>query len=126
MKTEHWAYIGIGLICLYCFATCDSCSDDETSYSDDSIEYNEYSDQESSAPSWIQGTWYCVTPYGNMQIEIWGNTIREIPGDGSSYFSEYSIQGDYIMPNSGSHMHYEMDRGKKRILAGQGYYFTKQ
>ena len=78
------------------------------------------------APSWIQGTWTCVTPYGNMQVEIVGDHIREIPGDGTSYYGTYHIQGDDIMTESGSGMYYHMDKSSKRLEAGQGYYFEKQ
>ena len=92
----------------------------------DYFQYGDSNNSEDSAPSWIQGTWYCVTPYGNMQVEIQGNTIREIPGDGSSYYGTYHIQDDKIMPNTGSQMYYQMDFSRKRLSAGQGYYFTKQ
>lgn len=78
------------------------------------------------APSWIQGTWTCITPYGNMQVEIVGDHIREIPGDGTSYYGTYHIQGDDIMTESGSGMYYHMDKSSKRLEAGQGYYFEKQ
>lgn len=78
------------------------------------------------APSWIQGTWTCITPYGNMQVEIVGDHIREIPGDGTSYYGTYHIQGDDIMPESGSGTFYRMDKSSKRLEAGQGYYFEKQ
>ena len=78
------------------------------------------------APSWIQGTWTCITPYGNMQVEIVGDHIREIPGDGTSYYGTYHIDGDYVIPESGSHTHYKMDKSSKRLEAGQGYYFEKQ
>lgn len=127
MKTEHWAYIGIGLTCLFFLATCDGCDDNEY-YEDNSTEYQQSSSESdsNSAPSWIQGTWYCVTPYGNMQVEIVGDHIREIPGDGSSYYGTYHIQGDKIMTETGSHMYYQMDYSNKRLSAGQGYYFQKQ
>lgn len=94
----------------------------------DSYRYEESSSSDDSdrAPSWIQGTWYCVTPYGNMQIEIVGDHIREILGDGSSYYGTYHIQGDAIMTETGSQMYYQMDFDKKRLSAGQGYYFRKQ
>lgn len=126
MKTEHWAYVGIGLTCLYFLATCDGCDDEY--YEDDSTEYRQSTSESDSnkAPSWIQGTWYCATPYGNMQVEIVGDHIREIPGDGSSYYGTYHIQGDDIMPESGSGMYYHMDKSSKRLSAGQGYYFQKR
>ena len=126
MKTEYWAYIGIGLTCLFFLATCDGCDDEY--YEDDSTEYRQSTSESDSdkAPSWIQGSWYCVTPYGNMQVEIAGDHIREIPGDGSSYYGTYHIQGDDIMPESGSGMYYHMDKSSKRLSAGQGYYFQKQ
>ena len=94
----------------------------------DSYMYDQSSDSDDSdrTPSWIQGTWYCVTPYGNMQIEIVGDHIREILGDGSSYYGTYHIQGDAIMTETGSQMYYQMDFDKKRLSAGQGYYFRKQ
>lgn len=125
MKSEYWAYLGIGITCLFLLATCDGCEDVDES------EVYEYEQQPKSGlyqenPSWIQGTWYCVTPYGNMQVEIVGDHIREIPGDGSSYYGTYHIQGDAIMPETGSHMYYQMDFDKKRLSAGQGYYFRKQ
>ena len=104
-------------------------SDYEVSGDDsDSYRYEQSSSREDSnkTPSWIQGTWYCVTPYGNMQVEIVGDHIREIPGDGSSYYGTYHIQGDAIMPETGSQMYYQMDFDKKRLSAGQGYYFRKQ
>lgn len=97
--------------------------DDSDSYK---YERSSSSDSSDKTPSWIQGTWYCVTPYGNMQVEIVGDHIREIPGDGSSYYGTYHIQGDAIMPETGSQMYYQMDFDKKRLSAGQGYYFRKQ
>lgn len=93
------------------------------SYDDDS-EYEDDYDDSDSAPSWIQGTWYCSTPYGDMQIEIKGNHIRESLGDGTSYSGTYHIQDDKIMPETGSHMYYKMEG--HRLSAGQGYYFEKQ
>ena len=106
---------------------CNGCGDgsNDSSY-DDSVEQSSSSDNSNRAPSWIQGTWYCVTPYGNMQVEIVGDHIREIPGDGSSYYGTYHIQGDAIMPETGSQMYYQMDFDNKRLSAGQGYYFRKQ
>ena len=124
MKTDYWAYIGISVLFFFLFATCDGCDDtDEEEY----IE-TEQTDggSDNSVPSWIQGTWTCVTPYGNMQVEIVGDHIREIPGDGSSYYGTYHVDGDYIIPNSGSGMHYEIDKSSRRLSAGQGYYFQKQ
>ena len=120
MKTEHWAYIGIGLTCLFFLATCDGCDDDSDEGELYEYEQPSISSESESAPSWIQGTWYCVTPYGNMQVEIVGDHIREIPGDGSSYYGTYHIDGDYIIPETGSQMHYQMDSSKKRLAAGQG------
>ena len=38
MKTEHWAYIGIGLTCLFFLATCDGCGD---SNKEDIYEYEQ-------------------------------------------------------------------------------------
>ena len=96
------------------------------SYRHEQYEQSTSSDDSNRAPSWIQGTWYCVTPYGNMQVEIVGDHIREIPGDGSSYYGTYHIQGDAIMPETGSQMYYQMDFDKKRLSAGHGYYFRKQ
>lgn len=126
MKLEHWAYIGVGVTILFFLGTCDGCNDEYEG--NDNYEYIESSDdsKSNSAPSWIQGTWYCVTPYGNMQVEIVGDHIREIPGDGTSYYGTYHIQGNAIMPETGSQMYYQMDFEKKRLSAGQGYYFRKQ
>ena len=125
MKTDYWAYLGIAVLCLLFLATCDSCDDtDEEEYIE--TEQTSNSDFDNSVPSWIQGTWTCVTPYGNMQVEIVGDHIREIPGDGSSYYGTYHIDGDYLIPNSGSGMHYEMEKSSRRLSAGQGYYFQKQ
>lgn len=127
MKAEHWAYIGIGITCLFLLATCDGCEEtsDEGTYE---YEQNDSrsEDNTSSAPSWIQGTWCCVTPYGNLQVEIIGDHIREIPGDGTSYYGTFHVDGEYIIPETGSHMHYQMDTSNRRLAAGQGYYFTKQ
>ena len=125
MKTDYWAYIGIAVMCLLFLATCDGCEDtDEEEYYE--TEQTSDIDSDNSVPSWIQGTWTCVTPYGNMQVEIVGDHIREIPGDGSSYYGTYHINGDLIVPESGSGMHYEMDNSSRRLSAGQGYYFQKQ
>ena len=126
MKTKHWAYIGICVTIIFFLATCDGCGDDYDS--DDEYEYRESSDNSNSnkAPSWIQGIWTCITPYGNMQVEIVGDHIREFPGDGTSYYGTYHIQGDDIMTESGSGMYYRMDKSSKRLEAGQGYYFEKQ
>ncbi len=122
MKAKYWLFIGISLVVFYIIGK--NSGSDEESFDDDSeyVEGNE--DSGGSAPSWIQGTWYCVTPYGNMQIEIVGDHIRELPGDGSSYYGTYDIQGDMIMPRTGSHMYYKMEGHK--LSAGQGYYFQKQ
>lgn len=122
------SWIGtIMLVILYIWGPLNSdyevSGDDSDSYR---YEQSSSSDLSDKTPSWIQGTWYCVTPYGNMQVEIVGDHIREIPGDGSSYYGTYHIQGDAIMPETGSQMHYQMDFDNKRLSAGQGYYFRKQ
>ena len=122
------SWIGtIMLVILYIWGPLNSdyevSGDDSDSYR---YEQSSSSDLSDKVPSWIQGTWYCVTPYGNMQVEIVGDHIREIPGDGSSYYGTYHIQGDAIMPETGSQMYYQMDFDKKRLSAGQGYYFRKQ
>ncbi len=122
------SWIGtIMLVILYIWGPLNSdyevSGDDSDSYR---YEQSSSSDLSDKVPSWIQGTWYCVTPYGNMQVEIVGDHIREIPGDGSSYYGTYHIQGDAIMPETGSQMYYQMDFDNKRLSAGQGYYFRKQ
>jgi len=118
--------IGIYLLVKMC-GGCNGCnSGSSTDYSSDSYRQSSSDRDSERAPSWIQGTWYCVTPYGNMQIEIVGDHIREILGDGSSYYGTYHIQGDAIMTETGSQMYYQMDFDKKRLSAGQGYYFRKQ
>lgn len=120
-----WALvIGIALVVYMCGGYDEDVTSSESSYESQEQSYDR-NDSE-SAPSWIQGTWYCVTPYGNMQVEITGDHIREIPGDGSSYYGTYHIDGDYIVPETNSHMHYQMDKSSQRLAAGQGYYFEKQ
>ena len=124
-KTIYWVCIGIALVVFYIIGK--NSETDSPAYGFNS-EYIEEADDDSesfsSAPSWIQGTWYCVTPYGNMQVEIIGDHIRELSGDGESYYGTYDIQDDMIMPRTGSHMHYKMEG--HRLAAGQGYYFQKQ
>lgn len=46
MKAEHWAYIGIGITCLFFLATCDGC--DETG-DEESYEYEEYEQPSNSS-----------------------------------------------------------------------------
>lgn len=120
-----WAFVVILLLIVMDYGGCNGCdsSDDGSS---ESYEQSSRDNESGKAPSWIQGTWTCITPYGNMQVEIVGDHIREFPGDGTSYYGAYHIQGDDIMTESGSHMYYRMDRSTKRLEAGQGYYFEKQ
>lgn len=122
MKAKHWLIIGIALVFFYIIGK--NSESDKNEFDDDSEYVEDGYDNSSSAPSWIQGTWYCVTPYGNMQVEIIGDHIRELPGDGESYYGTYDIQDDMIMPRTGSHIHYKMEG--HRLSAGQGYYFQKQ
>ena len=124
MKAIYWVYIGIALVLFYIIGTCDESDRQEYGSNSDYVEMNDNSDSYSSAPSWIQGTWYCVTPYGNMQVEITGDHILELPGDGSSYYGTYHISNNMIIPETGSHMYYKMEG--HRLSAGQGYYFQKQ
>lgn len=120
--------LGIIIALFFMIKMCGGCNgcDSSDDSSSDSYEQSSSSSESEKAPSWIQGTWTCITPYGNMQVEIVGDHIREIPGDGSSYYGTYHIQGDDIMTESGSGMHYRMDKSSKRLEAGQGYYFEKQ
>ena len=128
-KKKNWAewkiYGGIALWFVGCL--CTFMGDDTSSDSMSSFDYERSAETErsNSAPSWIQGKWVCKSPYGDMQIEIDGDYIREIPGDGTSYYSKYSIQDNKIMPHSGSGMYYPMDLASKRIGAGQGYYYER-
>ena len=120
-----WAIVIILFIIVKGCGGCDGC-DSSDDVSSESYEQTSSGDESDKAPSWIQGTWTCITPYGNMQVEIVGDHIREIPGDGTSYYGTYHIQGDDIMTESGSGMYYHMDKSTKRLSAGQGYYFEKQ
>lgn len=123
---KTWVVILAAFFLIKMCGGCDGCESSDSESSQDDYEQSSSSDDSDRAPSWIQGTWYCVTPYGNMQVEIVGDHIREFPGDGSSYYGTYHIQGDAIMPETGSQMYYQMDFDKKRLSAGQGYYFRKQ
>lgn len=120
-----WAFVIILFLIVKGCGGCNGCDESDNSSSERNEQSSNSNDSE-EAPSWIQGTWTCITPYGNMQIEIIGDHIREIPGDGTSYYGTYHISGDYIIPETNSHMHYEMDKTRNRIAAGQGYYFEKQ
>lgn len=120
-----WAFVIVLFLIVKGCGGCNRCGSDESS-SDSHEQSSSSCDSEERAPSWIQGTWTCITPYGNMQVEIVGDHIREIPGDGSSYYGTYHIQGDDIIPESGSGMYYRMDKTTKRLEAGQGYFFEKQ
>lgn len=120
-----WAFVIILFIIVKGCGGCDGC-DSSDDVSSKSYKQSSSGDESDKAPSWIQGTWTCITPYGNMQVEIVGDHIREIPGDGTSYYGTYHIQGDDIMTESGSGMYYHMDKSTKRLSAGQGYYFEKQ
>ena len=122
---KTWALLIVLFLLVKMCGGCNGCdsSDDNSS---GSYEQSSNGNDSEKAPSWIQGTWTCVTPYGNMQVEIVGDHIRELPGDGTSYYGTYHIDGDYIIPETDSHMHYQMDKSSKRLEAGQGYYFEKQ
>lgn len=122
---------GIIIVLILLVKMCGGCNGCESS-SDDSSSGNyeqsssSSSDSDDRAPGWIQGTWTCVTPYGNMQVEIVGDHIRELPGDGTSFYGTYHIDGDKIIPETGSHIYYKMDKSTQRLEAGHGYYFEKQ
>lgn len=127
---KDWKIWALLIVVIVLVKMCGGCDGSESS-SDDNNSSERYeqpsrSSEPEPAPSWIQGTWYCVTPYGNMQVEIIGDHIRELPGDGSSYYGTYHIQGDDIMTESGSGMYYRMDKSTQRLAAGHGYYFQKQ
>lgn len=122
---------GIIIVLILLVKMCGGCNGCESS-SDDSSSGNyeqsssSSSDSDDRAPGWIQGTWTCVTPYGNMQVEIVGDHIRELPGDGTSYYGTYHIDGDKIIPETGSHTFYKMEKSTQRLEAGYGYYYEKQ
>ena len=80
----------------------------------------------SYTPSWIQGEWICRTPYGLFGVKISGNQIYEVFPDGSMYYGKYHIDGDYIIPETGSHTHLKMDRIREKLSAGYGYYYSKK
>lgn len=122
---------GIIIVLILLVKMCGGCNGCDSSSDDSSSGYYEQSSSSSSdsddrAPGWIQGTWTCVTPYGNMQVEIVGDHIRELPGDGTSFYGTYHIDGDKIIPETGSHTYYKMDKSTQRLEAGHGYYFEKQ
>lgn len=121
MKTEHWAYIGIGLTCLFFLVTCDGCGDVEN---EQSYEYSLENNEDSY--SWLDGTWVCDTPYGSIRIDINGDHIREDYGDGAVYSGTYSIYDDKIHPNTESHAYYPLDISSHRIGDGRGGYFRKK
>ena len=119
MKTEHWAYIGIGLTCLFLLATCDGCDDSESD--------SEYSSTlVDDSYSWLQGTWICNTPYGFIRIEIDGGHIREDYGDGEVMYGTYRISDGVLYPNTNSHAYYQLDKSAHKICDGRGGYFRKQ
>lgn len=119
-----WALLIALILLVKMCGGCEGCESSDNS--SESYEQSSGNNDSERAPSWIQGTWTCVTPYGNMQVEIVGDHIRELPGDGSSYYGTYHIQDDCIMTETGSHMYYQMDTNNRRLSAGHGYYFTKQ
>lgn len=127
MLKDFFKYAGAFVFVLFLIKACYSFGDGDSSkdFSSDSYEQLSSANDSERAPSWIQGTWYCVTPYGNFQLEIVGDHIREF-FDGKSFYGTYHIDGDHIIPETGSDTHYEMDKSLKRISAGQGYYFKKQ
>lgn len=118
MKSEHWAYIGIGLTCLYFLATCDGCGgDNNTEYSSTIVD---------DSYSWLQGTWICNTPYGTIRIEIDGDHISEDYGDGDIMYGTYRISNGVLYPNTNSHVSYPLDMSARKIGDGRGGYFRKQ
>ena len=119
MKTEHWAYIGIGLTCLFFLVTCDGCGDSESDIGNTSAIIDD-------SYSWVQGTWICNTPYGSIKIEIDGDHIREDYGDGEVMYGTYSISDNVLHPNTNSHVFYPLDISAHKIGDGRGGYFRKQ
>lgn len=83
------------------------------------------SDSDDSAHSWIQGTWGCDTPYGEIIIRIDGDRIYEDYGDGVMS-GTYRIYDNAIHPNTGNPVTYELDMSSHRILDGRGGYFRKR
>ena len=140
MKMKNWIIIGIGVVWwIIIFALIAKCK----GYIDYKLSENEYiestyEDEEDSnengfavddtktPPSWVQGRWYCVTPYGKLQVEISGDHILELLEDGTSYYGTYSYSDRTIHPNTKSYTHYKLDLSTQRIEAGQGYYFEKE
>lgn len=118
MKSEHWAYIGIGLTCLYFLATCDGCGDDNNTKYSSAVVDDSY--------SWLQGTWICNTPYGTIRIVIDGDHISEDYGDGDIMYGTYRISDDTLYPNTDSHTFYPLDMSARKIGDGRGGYFRKQ
>ena len=123
-----WALlIGLYLVVKMCGGCdgCNGCGSDESS-SDSYEQSSSSSDSEERAPSWIQGKWICVSPYGVHQVEIVGDHIREFPGDGSYYEGTYHISGNRIIADTGSGIGYDMDKSTQRLSAGFGYYLEKR
>lgn len=116
-KIFGWGIIIVLFLMLKMCGGCNGCGGNDVS--NDSF-------TSTNAPSWIQGSWKCSTPYGSMKVVIEGDHIREIFSDGGTFYGTYHIDGDYIIPETGSHTHYEMDKYSNRLSAGQGYYFEKQ
>lgn len=144
MKTEHWAYIGIGLTCLFFLAICSGSDDvDETEYE----EYSEYEQTYSSdsaddaIPSWVQGRWYCAytaqgMPYCPDVVDISGGYISEYYEDecyeGTYYVDDNRILGKNVVSNKGKagvNVVYYIDFDRKKLyknIMGTACYYNKR
>lgn len=94
MKTEHWAYIGIGLTCLFFLATCDGC--------DDSDEGEVYEYEQSSGGSSYEQT--SVSFSSEIDVRIYLCSHRFSSRDGytlsfSSEANEVSLNGQPLSSN---------------------------
>lgn len=82
---------------------------------------------EENAPSWVQGRWRCATPYGVMTAEISGNYIKTFDGENydEGYFDYYN-NSLHFRTRDGWAMYISLDHTSHRLVAGKGYYYTKQ
>lgn len=94
MKTEYWAYIGIGLTCLFFLATCDGCGDSD--------EGETYEYEQSSGGSSHEQT--SVSFSSEIDVRIYLCSHRFSSSDGyslsfSSEANEVSLNGQPLSSN---------------------------
>ena len=94
MKTEHWAYIGIGLTCLFFLATCNGCDD---SNGGDGYEY-----EQSSGESSYEQTSVSFSDERDVRTYLCSHRFSSSDGytlSFSNYANEVSLNGQPLSSN---------------------------